>query len=99
MAKRGKVYFLTAYVDYLWEEGIRSEETYLGDASRYVRWLIARSTAEDVERYIDERARTASYRARLRRTLGKFAGFASSELSPSGPKNAENISDEAAVHR
>lgn len=92
VAKRGKVYFLTAYVEYLWEEGIRSEETYLGDASRYVRWLLQQATEQDMHRYIEERARTASYRSRLRRNVGKFVEFARRRLGGSPSTAPENVS-------
>lgn len=80
MAKRARVYFLTAYVEYLFDEGIRSEEYYLGDASRYMRWLLARATAADMDAYIEERAASASYRTRLRKTLHKFTRFAADRL-------------------
>lgn len=80
MAKRPRVYFLTAYVEYLLDEGIRSEEYYLGDASRYVRWLLAQTTAADVHRYIEERTTSPTYKARLRKTLNKFTTFVEERL-------------------
>lgn len=48
MGKRATIHFLTAYVEYLLDQGIRSEEYYLGDASRFLRFLLsfrARSSA------------------------------------------------------
>lgn len=80
MSKRGHIYFLTAYVEYLLDEGIRSEEYYLGDASRYLRHLLARATEADLERYINERTTSPAYRARLRKTLRKFYAFAEQRL-------------------
>lgn len=80
MSKRGHIYFLTAYVEYLLDEGIRSEEYYLGDASRYLRHLLAETTEDDLERYIDERTASRTYRARLRKTLRKFYAFAEQRL-------------------
>ena len=85
MAKGTKVYFLTAYVEYLLDQGIRSEEYYLGDASRYVRWLLERSTEEDVRQYIEERAASPAYRSRLQKTLRKFVRFADERLHISIP--------------
>lgn len=90
MAKRARVYFLTAYVEYLFDEGIRSEEYYLGDASRYMRWLLARATTADMNTYIEERSQSASYKARLRKTLRKFTCFAANRL------NIKGSTDEAA---
>lgn len=80
LGKKGHVYFLTAYVEYLLDEGIRSEEYYLGDASRFLRHLLARTSADDVERYITGRTRSKTYRARLRKTLRKFYTFAEQRL-------------------
>lgn len=80
MSKRARVYFLTAYVEYLLDENIRSEEYYLGDASRYLRYLLSQTTPADVEAFIAARARGPSYRNRLRKTLRKFYAFAQERL-------------------
>lgn len=80
LSKRPRVYFLTAYVEYLLDQGIRSEEYYLGDASRYMRYLLAKSGPEDLERFIADVARSSSYEARLRKTLHKFYVFAEERL-------------------
>lgn len=80
MSKKGHIYFLTAYVEYLLDQGIRSEEYYLGDASRYLRYLLSRTTPEDVENYINGRTRSPAYRQRLRKTLRKFYAFAQQRL-------------------
>lgn len=80
MSKRSKVYFLTAYVEYLLDQGIRSEEYYLGDASRFLRFLLASATPDQVEAYIRAH-RSPTYRARLEKTLGKFFAFAAEGLS------------------
>ncbi|HEY8417781.1 MAG TPA: hypothetical protein VIK93_07090 [Limnochordales bacterium] len=85
MAKQARTYFLTAYVEYLLDQGIRSEETYLGDASRYLRFLLARAGPADVEAFIAS-ARSPAYRARLRKTLRKFYAFARERLGvPADP--------------
>lgn len=86
MAKQSRIYFLTAYVEYLLDHGIRSEEYYLGDASRYLRFLLARSGPQDVEDFLAAAARSPSYRARLRKTLRKFYAFAQERLGvPTNP--------------
>lgn len=81
MSKRAKVHFLTAYIEYLLDQGIRSEEYYLGDASRFLRYLLASATKEQVQEYINAAARSPSYRNRLRKTLRKFFLFAQERLA------------------
>lgn len=81
MSKNAKVHFLTAYVEYLLDSGIRSEEYYLGDASRFMRYLLANATEEDVYRYINGATRSPSYRNRLEKTLKRFFLFASERLA------------------
>ena len=80
MGKRATIHFLTAYVEYLWDQGIRSEEYYLGDASRFLRFLLANTTAEQVQSYIRSHSSPA-YRARLEKTLRKFFLFAQEKLA------------------
>ncbi len=81
MSKRIKVHFLTAYVEYLLDQGIRSEEYYLGDASRFLRYLLATATAADVEAYIHNTKHSKSYKKRLEKTLRKFFIFARERLA------------------
>lgn len=81
MSKRAKVHFLTAYVEYLLDQGIRSEEYYLGDASRFLRHLLATTTPEQVDSYICSSHHSAAYRSRLENTLRKFFIFASENLA------------------
>ncbi len=81
MYKNSKVHFLTAYVEYLLDTGVRSEEYYLGDASRFIRYLLANSTEEDVNQFINHCAQTSSYKNRLRKTLRKFFCFANDILA------------------
>lgn len=86
MKTYNKVHFLTAYVEYLLDCGIRSEEYYLGDASRFLRFLLANSTEEDVKRFIRESAYSPHYRKRLEKTLRKFFIFCSERLSIECPQ-------------
>lgn len=79
VSKRPKVHFLTAYLEYLFDQGIRSEYYYFADASRYIRFLINQSDAKDVEAFLGP-SPSPSYRKRLRKTLRKFYSFAEEEL-------------------
>ena len=81
MSKRAKIHFLTAYVEYLLDQGIRSEEYYLGDASRFLRFLLANTTREQVDSYICSMHHSEAYRARLDKTLRKFFVFAREKLA------------------
>lgn len=91
MSKRAKVHFLTLYVEYLLDQGIRSEEYYLGDASRFLRHLLATATAEQVEEYILMTTSSTSYRLRLEKTLRKFFVFAEERLAISPPELSQGI--------
>lgn len=81
MSKRAKIHFLTAYVEYLLDQGIRSEESYLGDASRFLRHLLANTTVEQVQAYICSDHHSPAYRNRLEKTLKKFFCFAHEQLA------------------
>lgn len=78
MTTRGKVHFLTAYIEFLLDEGIKSEEYYLGDASRFLRFLLARVEEGDIQAFVENSS--PSYQRRLRKTLRKFYAFAQKEL-------------------
>ncbi len=86
MKTHNKVYFLTSYVEYLLEQGIRSEEYYLGDASRFIRFLLANATEEDVRRFIDQSAESPYYRRRLEKTLRRFFAFCGERLALECPQ-------------
>lgn len=79
MGKQSKVHFLTGYLEYLYDEGIKSEYYYIGDASRFLRFLIQNSKPEDVEAFLATSASSA-YRRRLSMTLRKFYAFAADRL-------------------
>ncbi|NLL42021.1 MAG: hypothetical protein GX251_01620 [Firmicutes bacterium] len=81
MSKRAKIHFLTAYVEYLLDQGIRSEEYYLGDASRFLRHLLSNTTSEQVHSYICSAHHSEAYQMRLEKTLRKFFTFAHENLS------------------
>ncbi|NLK07658.1 MAG: hypothetical protein GX316_03035 [Firmicutes bacterium] len=79
MGKKGKVYFLASYIEYLFNEGIKSEEYYLGDASRFLRFLLSRVEHSDIEAFVKDMS--PSYEKRLKKTLRKFCAFAQAELN------------------
>ncbi|NMA62109.1 MAG: hypothetical protein GX956_09520 [Firmicutes bacterium] len=85
MSKRAKIHFLTAYVEYLLDQGIRSEESYLGDASRFLRYLLSKTTAEELQAYIYSEHHSPAYRSRLENTLNKFFSFAQEQLAIETP--------------
>ena len=80
MGKRNKVHFLAAYTEYLLEQGIKSEYYYLGDASRFARFLLANATEEDLNSFLSMSASKPTYEKRLRKTLKKFYQFADEHL-------------------
>jgi hypothetical protein len=75
-----RVHFLTAYTEFLWEQGIETEETYVGDASRFLRFLAGRATPDDVAQFLRGDGNSAHYARRLRKTLSKFYEFAAEQL-------------------
>ena len=81
MHKSSKIHFLTAYIEYLLDTGVRSEEYYVGDASRFLRYLLGNITEDDVLKFINNSAQTASYKNRLRKTLRKFFTFGTEFLA------------------
>jgi len=86
MSKQGKIHFLTAYLEYLLDQGIKSEYYYLSDASRYLRFLLRQSGPETVEAFLCESAASPAYRRRLTKTLKKFYAFATQKLDvPQNP--------------
>lgn len=80
MGKAPRVHFLTAYFEYLLDQGIKTENDYLGDASRFLRFLAGRATPADVELFICERAAGVHYQRRLKCRLRKFYRFAQEHL-------------------
>lgn len=79
VAKSSKVHFLTSYLEYLYDQGIKSEDYYLGDASRFLRFLLARASDAELAAFL-ESASSPAYRRRLAKTLKKFYAFANERL-------------------
>ncbi len=79
MGKNSRVHLITAYLEFLLDEGIKSEQRYLGDASRYLRFLLARSDRDDVEAFL-ACASSPAYRRRLLTTVRKFYAFGRERL-------------------
>jgi len=79
LSKHARVHFLTAYLEYLYDQGIKSEEYYLGDASRFIRFLLARATPQDVADFLGTTS-SPTYRKRLSQSVRKFYTFARERL-------------------
>lgn len=79
LSKQSVTHFLTAYLEYLLDEGIRSEYYYFGDASRYMRFLLRESGIQQIEAFIGA-SQSEAYRRRLTTTLRKFYAFAEERL-------------------
>lgn len=91
MRKMSKIYFFTSYFEYLLNEGIRSEDYYLRDASRFMRYLLAQVNEDDINQFLANSGTSENYRNRLRKTLRKFYRFAQIHLDvpdPFAPKRA-----------
>lgn len=95
MGKSTRVYFLTAYIEYLLDHGIRTEEVYLGDASRFLRYLLSTVTDDEIDRYIKRQATSVGYAKRLRSSLRKFYDFAQEYLDV--PKNPLASDEKTAI--
>ena len=80
MAKMSKVHFMTSYFEYLLRRGIRSEDDYIGDASRFLRFLIANTRSEDIVAFFDSCQASPGYRRRMRRTLRRFFEYSREHL-------------------
>lgn len=85
--KVGKTYFLTSYMEYLLSEGLKCEETYVADASRFIRYLLANAPLESVKEFVAQSGNTFSYRRRLISSLNRFLSFAEKELDIFNPKS------------
>lgn len=79
MGRHEKVHILTAYLEYLYDNGIKSENYYVGDASRFVRFLLASCGPDQFAAFL-ARTGSPSYRLRLVKTVRKFYAFAADRL-------------------
>lgn len=75
MARPRSPYLMVAYLERLLEDGIRTEERFVADASRFVRYLLAHAGSEEVEAFLAETTRSPRYRQRLRASLARFFRF------------------------
>lgn len=75
MAHPRSPYLMTAYLERLLEDGIRTEERFVADASRFVRYMLARAGPADVEAFLEATTRSPRYRQRLRASLARFFRF------------------------
>jgi len=77
MRRLSRVHFMTSYVEYLLRSGIRNEEDHLGDASRFLRYLLSKVEPDDIEDFFTSRQASPGYKRRLRRTLSNFFQYSS----------------------
>lgn len=85
MAKMSRVHFMTSYFEYLLRSGIRCEDDYIGDASRFIRYLLAETGEEDVLRFFRRCSASPGYQRRLRRTLSRFFAYLAEHLEIEAP--------------
>lgn len=72
---------MTSYAEYLLRAGIRNEEDYIGDLSRFLRYLLSRVDAAAIEGFFAHCRASPGYRRRLRRTLGRFFAYSGEHLA------------------
>lgn len=80
MRRMSRVHFMTSYVEYLLRSGIKNEDDHIGDVSRFLRYLLSRVDADDVEAFFIACNASPGYRRRLRRTLRKFFNYSQEHL-------------------
>lgn len=75
-----KTYFITAYMEHLLKQGLKHEEVYVGDASRFLRYLLSTAPEDAVQKFITASGTSPSYHRRLSSSLNRFLAFAQSHL-------------------
>ncbi|MDD2430991.1 MAG: hypothetical protein PHD88_03310 [Firmicutes bacterium] len=86
---KSKTYFITGYMEFLLKQGLKYEETYVGDASRYLRFLLSTAPADSVEKFIAQSGSSPSYHRRLTSSLNRFLDFTRNNLEISNPEQDE----------
>lgn len=80
MGKMSKIHFMTSYIEYLLKAGIRTEDDHIGDASRFLRFLLAQTCPDDIAAFFESCNASDGYRRRLRRTLRRFFQYSKEHL-------------------
>ena len=80
MRRLSRVHFMTSYVEYLLRLGIRNEDDYIGDVSRFLRYLLTQVDNGDIEAFFAACNAPPGYRRRLRRTLRRFFDYSREHL-------------------
>lgn len=75
-----KIHFMTSYFEYLLRCGVKNEDDHIGDASRFLRYLLAQADSSDLEGFFSSRNASPGYRRRLRRTLRRFFTYSKEHL-------------------
>ncbi len=81
-----KTYFITSYMEFLLLEGLRCEETYVGDASRFLRFLLENTTTEVISEFIEKSGNTPASRRRISSSINRFLKFAQNDLQIANPQ-------------
>ena len=68
-------YLMAAYLEALLAEGIRTEERFVADAGRFIRYLLVHAGPDAIEPFLEETTRSVTYRRRLRASLERFLRF------------------------
>lgn len=80
MSRKSTLYILVSYSEYLMDQGLKSDYYYVGDASRFLRFLLCNARREDISQFLSRCAGSDSYRRRVRKTLRKLYQFAQERL-------------------
>lgn len=83
--KASKIYFITAYMEFLLKEGLKCEEVYVGDASRFLRFLLAQASSEALLEFVNQSSKTEASRRRVISSLNRFLTFINSNLEITNP--------------
>lgn len=73
---------MAAYLEALLAEGIRTEERFVADAGRFVRYLLVHAGPDAIEPFLETTTRSVTYRRRLRASLARFLRFVGAPPEP-----------------
>lgn len=73
-------------MEFLLLEGLRCEETYVGDASRFLRFLLENTTTEVISEFIEKSGNTPASRRRISSSINRFLKFAQNDLQIANPQ-------------
>lgn len=83
-------------MEFLLLEGLRCEETYVGDASRFLRFLLENATPEVIRDFIEKSGNTPASRRRISSSIQRFLQFAQNDLKIANPQLTVYAKDQEA---